>query len=55
MYFSWGTRLWYVVDLGYDKEDRQIALLEDCNTERLNWTRVNLFRNNMKEVKLTQC
>lgn len=55
MYFSWGTRLWYVADLGYDSEDRAIALLEDCYKETYSWTRVSLFKSSMREVKLEKC
>lgn len=46
-YFTWGKRLYYVVDISQDGE---MVFVEDCKTERVRWMKTDLFKGFTKEV-----
>jgi len=49
-YFSWAGKLWYfVVDV---EDDYEMAFVEDCKTEKQRWIKIELFEDEMEEVKL---
>lgn len=46
-YLTWGDKLWFVVDINYDKTE---VCLEDCYTEEQKWIRVKWLKT-AREVK----